>query len=110
MTARQYPEGTLLAFTRQDLVTFAVGLGAALALTLGEALVQLDSGVVEDWGLWARNLGVGFASAAGRYLLTELTQRGLRREAPPEPTAAAPRDILAVARSERLRVEREAEL
>lgn len=92
-----YPDGTLLAFTRQDLVTFLIGLGAAAALTLGEALVQLDSGVVDDWGLWARNLGVGLAAAAGRYLLTELTQRGLRSGQPAPPL---PRELISEARSE----------
>lgn len=77
-----YPEGTMLVFTKQDLATFLVGLGAALAVTLGESLVLLETTPMEDIGLWARNLGVGFAAAAGRYLLTEMTQRGIRAEEP----------------------------
>jgi hypothetical protein len=87
MTSQRYPDGTLLAFTRQDLVTFAVGLGVALAVTLGEALVNADT--VEDWTTWARNLGIGFATAAGRYMLTEISQRGLRGggDGDPEPVA-----------------------
>lgn len=80
--ARQYPEGVLLTFSKQDLVTFLVGLAAACAITFGEALVMLETTPIEDLGLWARNLGVGLAGAAGRYLVTELTQRGLRYSEP----------------------------
>ena len=60
-----------------DLATFAIGLGAALAIQLGTALVQLDGGQVTDWGQWSLALGTGLAGAAGRYIVTELTQRGL---------------------------------
>ncbi len=79
MTARR--------FTRQDLVTFGIGLGVALAFTLGQGLMSLDSGPVEDWSLWARNLGLGIAGAGGRYIVTALTERGLVGDDEPEPTA-----------------------
>lgn len=64
-----------MRFTRSDLETFAIGLGVALAVTLGEALIAADS--VADAATWARNLGIGLTTSAGRYLLTYLGQRGL---------------------------------
>jgi hypothetical protein len=63
-------------FSRQDAITFAIGLGAALAIQLGTAFVQLDGGQVADWGQWSIALATGLASAGGRYVVTELTQRG----------------------------------
>lgn len=63
-------------FTQQDAITFAVGLGAAVAIQVGTALVQLDGGQVKDFGQWALALGTGALAAAGRYIVTELTQRG----------------------------------
>ena len=66
-----------MSFTRQDAVTFGVGLAAALLVTLGEALVRSGE-LAEDPGKWAVGLGTGLAAAAGRYLVTELTQRGFR--------------------------------
>lgn len=68
---------TEMQFSRQDAVTFLIGLGAALAIQLGAALVALDGEPVSDWGTWGIALGTGLLSAAGRYLVTELSQRGL---------------------------------
>lgn len=74
MTARR--------FTKQDLVTFGIGLAVAVLFTLGEALRSLDSGPVEDWSLWASNLGVALAVSTGRYIVTALAERGLVAEEP----------------------------
>lgn len=64
-----------MTFTRQDLYTFLIGLGAALLFTLGEALIRSQE-LADDPGKWAIGLGTGMASALGRYLVTELAQRG----------------------------------
>lgn len=66
-----------MTLTKQDLVTFAIGLGAAVLLQIGVALAQLDASHMQDWGAWGSGFGVGILSAAGRYLVTELTERGL---------------------------------
>lgn len=65
-----------MQFGRQDAITFGIGLVAALAIQAGTALVQLDGAPVSDWGAWAISLGTGLLTAAGRYVVTELTQRG----------------------------------
>lgn len=62
-------------FTRQDALTFAIGLGAALLLQLGTALAQLDSAPIEDAGRWFATLGTGLLSAGGRYIVTKLAER-----------------------------------
>jgi hypothetical protein len=63
----------------RDLGTFLVGLGAAVAVTVGLELVQLDAlRKVPDWYIWLPNLLVGVLSASGRYLLTYLAQRGFK--------------------------------
>lgn len=64
-----------MTFTRQDVYTFAVGLGVALLLQLGSVLVRLDSEQITDWGAWALSLATGLLAATGRYLLTEFSQR-----------------------------------
>lgn len=63
----------------RDLGTFLVGLGAAVAVTVGLELVQLEGARrVPDWYIWLSNLLVGVLSATGRYLLTYLAQRGFK--------------------------------
>ena len=62
-----------MTFTRQDLVTFLIGLTVALGVTVGQALVTLEPDV--SLGEWARNLLIGLGTSTGRYLLTELAQR-----------------------------------
>lgn len=63
----------------RDLGTFLVGLGAAVAVTVGLELVQLEAlRKVPDWYFWLNNLLVGVLGAAGRYLLTFLAQRGFQ--------------------------------
>lgn len=64
----------------RDAGTFLVGLGAAVAVTVGLELVQLEAlRKVPDWYVWLNNLLVGVLSAAGRYMLTYLAQRGFKR-------------------------------
>lgn len=65
-----------MTVSRQDVLTFLIGLGAAVAIQVGAALVQLDGNQVTDWGQWGISLATGAAAAAGRYVVTELTQRG----------------------------------
>lgn len=67
-----------MTFTRQDATTFAIGLGAGALVVIGQALITLDSDATTDLGIWTRNLATGLASATGRYLVTELAQRGFR--------------------------------
>lgn len=67
-----------MPFGKQDFYTFLIGLGAAAAITLGEALVAAESAT--DLGTWGRNLLVGLSTSAGRYIVTFLAQRGLAKE------------------------------
>lgn len=65
-----------MTFTRQDAATFLIGLGAALLVVLGEALVRSQE-LFDDPEKWAMSLCAGLLAAAGRYLVTEVTRRGL---------------------------------
>lgn len=67
-----------MSFTKQDAYTFLIGAAAALAFTLAQAMIETET-LAEDPAIWFKNLGVGLLGALGRYLLTELTQRGFRR-------------------------------
>ncbi|MPZ24088.1 MAG: hypothetical protein GEU28_11220 [Dehalococcoidia bacterium] len=63
-----------MEFTRQDAMTFAIGLAAAIGVALGQALVTLTPEVLVDPDVWLRNLFVALAVAVGRYLITRLGQ------------------------------------
>lgn len=65
-----------MTFTKQDAITFLVGLGAALLVTLAQSLIDTQS-LTEDPSRWAISLGTGLLAAAGRYLITVLAQRGV---------------------------------
>jgi hypothetical protein len=65
-----------MTFTKSDGLTFLIGLGAALAVTLGEALIRFEDGGI-DLETWAVALLTGLLAAAGRYLVTFLAQRGV---------------------------------
>ncbi len=65
-----------MTFTKHDAATFLIGLGAALAITLGEALITADT-IAADPAKWAIGVGTGLATAAGRYIVTQLAARGL---------------------------------
>lgn len=67
-----------MTFTRQDAITFLIGLAAGAVVVVGQALIMLDSDTTTDLGIWTRNLATGLAGATGRYLVTELAQRGYR--------------------------------
>ena len=70
-----------MTFTKQDGLTFLIGLVASLVMVVGEALVRSEE-LLDDPEKWAIGLGAGLLAAAGRYIVTELTQRGLGRAAP----------------------------
>jgi hypothetical protein len=61
-----------MKFTRSDLVTFALGALAAVALTAAQALSTLDEDPITDWQQWGVSLGAGLLAALGRYLVTAL--------------------------------------
>ena len=63
-----------MRFTKQDALTFGLGLGAALLIVLGEALIRLEESVVIDLSVWGRDLLVGLAGAMGRYLVTRIPE------------------------------------
>lgn len=65
-----------MKFTMQDLYTFLIGLGVSIAVPFAGALIQAEA-IFEDPVTWAIALAVGVISAAGRYILTEITQRSL---------------------------------
>jgi len=61
-------------FTKQDALTFGLGLVAALLVVLGEALIRLEEDVVIDLSVWGRDLLVGVLGAMGRYLITRVPE------------------------------------
>ncbi|KKL88305.1 hypothetical protein LCGC14_1926050 [marine sediment metagenome] len=63
-----------MRFTKQDALTFGLGLGAALLIVLGEALIRLEEDVVVDISVWGRGLLVGILGATGRYLVTRIPE------------------------------------
>jgi len=63
-----------MRFTKQDALTFGLGLGAAVLIVLGEVLIRLEESVVIDLSVWARDLLVGLAGAMGRYLVTRIPE------------------------------------
>lgn len=65
-----------MKFTLQDLWTFLIGLVVAVVWEVGNALVT-SADAFEDFNKWLALLAVGILTAAGRYILTYLTQRGL---------------------------------
>lgn len=65
-----------MSFTRQDAITFAIGLAAAVVLVAAEALIRFETEGIEDPLRWGISLGTGILAAAGRYIVTEMTQRG----------------------------------
>lgn len=67
-----------MTWTRQDAITFGIGLGVAVLFQVGTSLMQSGDQVSDGW-TWARSFGTGLTTAAGRYIVTELTQRGFRR-------------------------------
>ena len=48
---------------------FLIGLGAALIVPIGTALVTVSNGAIDSPGPWLRVLVTGCAVAAGKYLL-----------------------------------------
>jgi len=64
-----------LKFTRQDLVTFALGAVAVIAPLLGNALATRDWSNLDDIGKWALATVSGIGAALLRYLVTYLFQR-----------------------------------
>ena len=69
-----------MTFTKSDLLTFGIGLGVAIAIALGEALIRLDSDPAQDVSIWARNLLTGLGAAAGRYVATRLPEWKAKRK------------------------------
>lgn len=65
-----------MTFTKQDAVTFLIGLGVAVFMVVGQSLAASDN-IAEDPVKWLISLGTAVLTAAGRYIVTELTQRGL---------------------------------
>lgn len=63
-----------MPFTKQDLLTFGLGLGAALSVTVGEALINLEQQITIDWETWGYSLGVGMLASTGRYLATRVPE------------------------------------
>lgn len=65
-----------MTFTRQDAITFLLGLGAALGITVAEILVGIGDQSFEevDWGTAGvlGNLVIGLLTATGRYLATRI--------------------------------------
>lgn len=69
-----------MTFTKQDAITFLIGAGVALLITIGEALITLDQAT--ELSVWTRNLLIGLGGALGRYLVTELARRTIDTDYP----------------------------
>lgn len=67
----------MMDFTKQDAITFGIGLGVALVFQTGVALASAGD-QVSDVGAWALSLGTGLVTAAGRYIVTYFTERGIK--------------------------------
>ena len=63
-----------MTFTKQDALTFIIGAGAAVAMRISEALIQLEDNSITDWEAWGVSLGIGIGAALGRYVFTYLPQ------------------------------------
>lgn len=79
-------------FTRQDLITFVIGLAAGLALEIGVALYDSEA-LFSDPSQWIRAMGAGALGAAGRYTVTYLAQKGFTRGGTTTTTTVTPDDI-----------------
>lgn len=66
-----------MTFSRQDFITFGIGLGVALAFAVGEAFLS-SADAAEDPVRWLVKLLIGLGVATGRYITTQLTERGFR--------------------------------
>lgn len=65
------------AFTKQDLLTFVLGLAGAILGTVAMELIKLEGlRRVPDWQLFLNNLLLAMLPCIGRYLVTYLFQRG----------------------------------
>jgi hypothetical protein len=65
-----------MTFSKQDAVTFVIGLVVALVFTVGEALANAEA--IRDVGIetWGINLAVALSVSAGRYLTTKIVEKG----------------------------------
>ena len=66
-------------FTKQDALTFLIGLGAGVLFEVGDALIASDQ-LFNNTTDWVKTLGAGTAAAAGRWIATYLTLKGFARE------------------------------
>lgn len=66
-------------FTKDDLATFGIGLGAGVLWELGGKLVESAS-LFADPNAWLTSLGIGATAAAGRWILTWLALKGFKKQ------------------------------
>lgn len=78
-----------MKFTRQDLLTFLLGLAAAVAVPLGHALITFDADTLDELKLWGAALASGLLAAAGRYIATWVPQVFSKLFGPPGQTPPA---------------------
>ena len=64
-----------MTFSKQDAVTFLVGLVVSALFVVGEALVQSEA-IAENPTQALFTFLTGLGTATGRYIITFLTQRG----------------------------------
>ncbi|HEX9841548.1 MAG TPA: hypothetical protein VGC20_02315 [bacterium] len=78
-----------MTFTKQDALTFVLGLGAAVLFELGLQLLALsgllqgylDGGMEIDWTRFGVGVAIAELTAVGRYLTTRIPEWLLRRQA-----------------------------
>jgi hypothetical protein len=63
-----------MQFTKQDAITFLIGLAAAMLVAASQALAEFDAAALNNIEPWAIGLLTGVIAAAGRYLATRLPE------------------------------------
>jgi len=61
--------------TRDEWIGLAVGLGLAVALTVGQAAVTLDE--TADISVWAAGTAFAVVRSVGQYIITRIGQRAV---------------------------------
>jgi hypothetical protein len=68
-----------LRLTKQDALTFAIGLAAGVSFEVADALLASDQ-LFANTTDWVKTLGAGVAAATGRWIATYLTLQGFKQD------------------------------
>lgn len=71
-----------MKFTKQDLWTFLIGLGASVVIVVATSLLSSAALFDGNGREWLIGLLTGSLTSTGRYLLTYLAQKGFTPQPP----------------------------